>query len=65
MYSYEQALTPVEYLNKLIFEQFKTAAVKTNSNLAKLFTQAGNEEGNNISGVMDNNLIAELNRRLA
>lgn len=56
-------VTPAEYL-QMLFDQFTSSSTKTNSNLAKLFQQASAEDGNNISGIHDNNLIAELNRRI-
>jgi hypothetical protein len=36
LYSYDSAMTPAEYLQKL-FEHFRQAATKTGSNLLKLF----------------------------
>jgi DNA-binding MurR/RpiR family transcriptional regulator len=36
LYSYDSAMTPAEYLQKL-FEHFRNAATKTGSNLLKLF----------------------------
>lgn len=60
LYSFESAMTPVEYLKKL-FETF----TKSNSNLGKLFIPGNAEEGQLHSGVVDNKLLAELNRRLS
>ena len=55
-------MTPAEYLQKL-FEHFRDVLTKTNSSMAKLF-QGTSEEGVQVSGILDNKLIAELNRRL-
>jgi len=67
LYHFDSALPPSDYLNKL-FEHFRTAAAKTGSNLIKLF-QALNAEDPGasllLSGVHDNQLLAELNKRLA
>lgn len=60
IYSYDSAMAPVEYLNKL-FDQFS----KSNSNIGKLFQSGNAEEGNLTSGVVDNKVLAELNRRLS
>ncbi len=61
-------MTPSEYLQKL-FDHFRTAATKSGSNLLKLFQAsiASDDPGQTllVSGVVDNNLIAELNKRLA
>lgn len=55
-------MTPAEYLQTL-FEQFAKAS--QTSNMAKLFQNAlSQEEGNNVSAVLDNALIDELNRRI-
>ena len=51
-------MTPAEYLQRL-FDHLRAAAQKNRSNLAKLF------EDQTQSGVVDNDLIKELNRRLA
>jgi hypothetical protein len=64
LYHFDSALPPSDYLTRL-FEHFRGAALKSGSNLAKLFQAANAEEGLLVSGVMDNKLIAELNRRLA
>ena len=64
LYHFDSALPPSEYLNRL-FEHFRAASIKSGSNLSKLFQAAGNEDGLLVSGVLDNKLIAELNRRLA
>jgi hypothetical protein len=40
LYSYDSAMTPVEYLNKL-FDQF----ARSNSNIGKLFVQGNADEG--------------------
>jgi len=67
LYSYDSAMTPAEYLQKL-FEHFRNAATKTGSNLVKLFQAAAHEDPNSslvVSGVLDNNMIMELNKRLA
>lgn len=67
MYSYDSAMTPSEYLQKL-FDHFRTAANKSGSNLLKLFQATLAEDPGSsllVSGVLDNQLIAELNKRLA
>lgn len=64
LYHFDSALPPSDYLNRL-FEHFRAAALKSGSNLSKLFQATTNEDGILVSGVMDNKLIAELNRRLA
>ena len=51
-------MTPAEYLQKL-FDYLKIAAQKNRSNLAKMF------DDQTQSGVVDNDIIKELNRRLA
>ena len=62
LYSFDSAMTPAEYLQTL-FEQFAKAS--QTSNMAKLFQNAlSAEEGNNVSGVLDNALVDELNRRI-
>ena len=63
LYHYDAAMTPAEYLQKL-FEHFRQVLTKTNSSLAKLFQAGTAEEGVLVSGILDNQLIAELNRRL-
>lgn len=60
LYSFDSAMTPVEYLGKL-FETF----TKSSSNIGKLFLPGNAEEGQLHSGVVDNKLLAELNRRLS
>lgn len=64
LYSYDSAMTPAEYLQKL-FDNFRTAATKTGSNLLKLFQAAAQEDPLVVSGVLDNKMILELNKRLA
>ena len=64
LYHFDSALPPSDYLNRL-FEHFKAAALKSGSNLSKLFQAVNAEDGLLLSGVMDNQLIAELNKRLA
>jgi len=63
LYSYDSAMTPGEYLQRL-FDHFRQAAAKTGSNILRLFQAAGQEEPLMVSGVLDNKLLAELNRRL-
>ena len=64
LYHFDSALPPSDYMSRL-FEHFRAASIKSGSNLSKLFQAAGNEDGLLVSGVLDNKLIAELNRRLA
>ncbi len=64
LYSFDSAMTPAEYLQKL-FDNFRTAATKTGSNILKLFQEATQEDALVVSGVLDNKMIMELNKRLA
>jgi hypothetical protein len=61
LYSYDSAMTPVEYLKKL----FDTFAQTKGNNLGRLFQPSNEEEGSLTSGIADNKLLAELNKRLA